>query len=148
MANNLNSFPHKDVIEEIEKALVDELSKSIDEEIILDIFSPETKGLAASIRRKTIQRNQKIDQILGIDSSVSIGNEIEVNNFSEGTVDIKNHFEKKTFKLVSDFTKAGYVWAPWIISHSVPVIIDGSSNSKLISKYSNVYIDPNLNTNI
>lgn len=133
MENNLNAFPHKDAIKEIEKALVDELTKSINEEIILDVLSPETKGLPTPDRKKTIQRNQKIDQIIG-NGSITLENGIEIDNFTGSTIDIKSHFEKKTFNLVSDLSKPGFVWVPYIVSGPIQVISDVKINPKLYSK--------------
>jgi hypothetical protein len=146
-SNSLNSFPYGDHIKELEDALTNELSKTIDEDIILNILSPETKGQPPSERWKVIKRNQKIDQVIGVDDSFIVETEdgdIIIDNFLEGTVDVQKHFEKKTFKLITDFTKPGYVWAPWVPVMSVPVIhvSQFTPKSSIGSKYANIYIDP------
>jgi len=51
-------------IEELEAMLAEELSNEINGEIILDIMSPETKGLPKEERWKSIHRNQKIETII------------------------------------------------------------------------------------
>ena len=50
--------------ESIINNLSNELSKSIDLNIMLDIFSPETKGLPKRDRIKVINRDLKIDSII------------------------------------------------------------------------------------
>ncbi len=49
----------------MENMLADELSKSINNEILLDIISPETKGMDSTDRWRAVRRNQKIDSITG-----------------------------------------------------------------------------------
>lgn len=51
-------------VEELETMLAEELSKQINDEIILDVMSPETKGLSKEDRWKAIHRNQKIETII------------------------------------------------------------------------------------
>lgn len=51
-------------INELESMLAEELSKAINDEIILDLMSPETKGLPKEDRWKAIHRNQKIETII------------------------------------------------------------------------------------
>lgn len=51
-------------INELESMLAEELSKAINDEIILDFMSPETKGLPKEDRWKAIHRNQKIETII------------------------------------------------------------------------------------
>jgi len=51
-------------IEELETMLAEELSREINDEIILDVMSPETKGLSKEERWKSIHRNQKIETII------------------------------------------------------------------------------------
>jgi hypothetical protein len=54
----------------MEDLLVDELSKSINEMIILDLISPETKHITdTKLRRAMIERDKKINTILGNDDN-------------------------------------------------------------------------------
>ncbi len=145
-SNSLSSFPYGNHIKDLEDALTNELAKTIDEDIILNILSPETKGQPPSERWKVIKRNQKIDQVIGVDDSFIVETEdgdIIIDNFLEGTVDVQKHFEKKTFKLITDLSKPGYVWAPWVPVMSVPVIHNSQFTPKksIGSKYSTIYID-------
>lgn len=46
----------------ITKILVDELTKSINQEILLDCISPETKGLSIEERQAAVDRIRKIEE--------------------------------------------------------------------------------------
>lgn len=57
-----------DVTDAMAKMLSDELSKSINEQIILDVISPETKHITDSkLRSEIIKREQKINSIINDD---------------------------------------------------------------------------------
>lgn len=101
-----------DIQTELEKILADELANSISEEILLNLISPETKGLPSDDRRLSIQRNSKIDSILGTSSNDSI----KFFNLTESTVDIESGILKKTLTLVKNLNKPGLVWMPWIFA--------------------------------
>ena len=51
-----------DITSMMEKFLVDELTKSINQEILLDCISPETKGQSIEERRAAIDRMRKIEE--------------------------------------------------------------------------------------
>ncbi len=54
-----------DITGSMANLLADELAKSINEQIILDVLSPETKHITDSkLRKKIIKREQKIDSII------------------------------------------------------------------------------------
>ena len=59
----LQSTYNSDVVSHMENILAEELSKEINDEILLDVLSPETKGWLKEDRWKSIRRNQKIDSI-------------------------------------------------------------------------------------
>jgi hypothetical protein len=62
--SNLKEVYGINTIDELEAMLAEELSNEINGEIILDIMSPETKGLSKEERWKSIHRNQKIETII------------------------------------------------------------------------------------
>ncbi len=127
---------YEDVIKSLESKLVDELAKEIDEKIILDILYPDTKGISIIERRKIIKRQNRIDEILGDESIklVTIDERFTISNLTDQTVDIANHFQKKTFTLVTDLSKPGFVWAPYLVNHSVPIVFDGQVKSSHYNK--------------
>lgn len=51
-----------DITSMMEKFLVDELTKSINQEILLDCISPETKGQSIEERQAAIDRMRKIEE--------------------------------------------------------------------------------------
>jgi len=69
---NQNNFFEKydtlDVHKAIENILVKEISETIDNTILMDIVSPETKGMELSKRfssyKKRINRKEKLDNLL------------------------------------------------------------------------------------
>lgn len=67
MQSNINILVEEyglDVVDNMEKQLANELAKSIDEEIILDVMSPETKGLPNDVRWKSVRRINAIETVL------------------------------------------------------------------------------------
>lgn len=138
---NLSEIP-EDIQKKLENLLANELSKEIDENIILDVFSPETKGLPKSERWKIIEREKKIDAITGESNAINM-NGVSLSNLSKERVDIQNHFKKKTFKL-RDINEPGFIFLPYIMESKV-VIADGYD---LNGKYYNTNINPKYYSNI
>lgn len=81
--------------------LVDDLTTSINEQILYDIISPETKGLPIDQRRIIVRRDQKINNIIGVDKTFTLDDlDITLERINNESVDFKTKYGNKTFKII------------------------------------------------
>lgn len=143
----MNNIPPQPFIDQ----LVDDLSKSINEEILYNIISPETKGLPIDQRRVIINRDQKINNVLGIDKTFTLDDlDITLERINSDSVDFKTKYGNKTFKIIKqDLSKPGFIFVPYIMSQSIQAVSDGSlTASSIVGRYAHKKINSNYYGNI
>ena len=129
-SSNFNTLPQH-ILDDFNKTLSDNLTEEINEEIIFQILYPEFIGLSSKERKEAINRQRRINDILGIKESFEIDEiKAKIDNLTNDTVDIEKDYCKKTFKLVDPIKNGGYIWAPYIMIDSVPLIKDGEFGSR------------------